>query len=316
MPSLDLIVPVYNEALVLSQFLQEARTVLESLPDWQTRIILVNDGSQDQTLAIAQEWQAQLPGIVIVDLSRNFGHEAAMAAGLAASTAQVAIIMDGDLQDPPELIPALLEQHKAGYDVVNAFRESRRADSWCKRLGARFFYWLINAMAGPVKIPTNVGNYRLLSRRVVGILNQLPERNRVLRVLIPYLGFPTTSVAYPRPNRKAGKSHYNYRSMISLAIDGITSATRIPLQFATRLGLLISFLGFGYLSWVLIQALVLKTTVDGWASLMCVILFLGGVQLIVLGVLGEYLGRLFLEVKGRPNHVVQAVYTSPPDPRK
>lgn len=315
MKQADLVVCCYNEEAVIDLFLAEVRQVIDSLPDWQFRLVMVNDGSRDHTLEHLLAARERDERIHILDLSRNFGHEAALAAGLEASQGDVVIVMDADLEDPPALIPRLLAKHAEGYDVVNAHRASRKEDSLLKRLTARGFYQVINAISGKVRIPENVGNYRLVSRRVLDILNQLPERNRVFRVLVPYLGFPTASVDYARPKRPAGQTHYNWSSMMRLAVDGITSATIIPLKLAINTGIFVSVLGFGYMIFVMIQALFTRSTVEGWASTMSVILFLGGIQLIFLGVIGEYVGRIFLEVKRRPDHIVARTWPDARDAR-
>lgn len=304
MNSIDLVVCTYNEEEVLPAFFRETLAVLDSLPDWQFRLLMVNDGSRDRTLEVLLQAQMADRRIHILDLSRNFGHEAALAAGLEATQADAVIVMDADLEDPPAVIPLLLSRFREGFDVVNAHRASRKEDSFLKRLTARGFYRVINRLSGKVRIPENVGNFRLISRRVVELLNRLPERNRVFRVLVPWLGFPTAQVDFIRPRRPAGTTHYNYSSMTRLAVDGITSATTIPLKLAVNLGLLISAAGFIYMLVIIFQALFFRSTVEGWASLMVVILFLGGIQLVFLGVIGEYIGRIFQEVKARPDHVV------------
>lgn len=316
MPVLDIVVPAYNESEVIDRFLTGVLTVagrfasIPRLAGWTARIILVDDGSSDDTAEKIRSWIERDRRIELVVLSRNFGHEAALAAGLEASRGDAAIVMDADLQDPPELIPALVDRFLDGFDVVNAHRSRRRGDGVFKRFTAATFYRLINAFSPRLKIPANVGNYRLISRRVVRLLCSLPETNRVFRVLVPYLGFPTASVDYERPVRPAGTTHYSTRSMFRLAVDGIASATTIPLKLAVRAGAAVSAAGFIYLAWVLFEALVLGTTVEGWASTMAVLLFLGGIQLVFLGVLGEYLGRVFDEAKRRPAHIASTHITA------
>jgi glycosyltransferase involved in cell wall biosynthesis len=299
----DLVVPAYNEQDVLGVFFDRVFAVIGALP-YEFTLIMVNDGSRDATLAQLLAARERDPRVEVVDLSRNFGHEAALAAGLRAATGDAVIVMDADLQDPPELIPALLEQWEAGCDVVNAHRVSRRGDSWFKRWTAKAFYRAVNRL-GRLRIPENVGNFRLVSARVVALLNSLPERNRVFRVLVPYLGFTTGEVPYERPVRPAGHSHYNYARMVGLAVDGITSATIVPLKFAVNVGFVVAGAGFLYLLYVIVIALMTDKTVQGWPSTVSIILFLGGIQLVFLGVIGEYVGRIFLEIKGRPDHVVR-----------
>jgi polyisoprenyl-phosphate glycosyltransferase len=308
MKIISLVVPAYNEEAGLGLFLMTTLAVVDRLAQYEFRVYIVNDGSRDNTLDVALRWREKDPRIVVVNLSRNFGHEAALSAGLGNAIGDAVIVMDADLQDPPELIEAMITRWEEGFDVVNGHRASRKEDSFMKRWTAGMFYKLINRFSGKVRIPENVGNFRLISRRVLDLYNSLPEKNRVFRVLIPYLGFSTASVDYVRPVRAAGKTHYNYSSMIRLAVDGITSATIIPLQFSIKAGMFFSGVGFVYLLWVVVQAFVGHNTVPGWASLMSVVLFLGGIQLISLGVISAYIGRIFLEVKERPSVVTNGVW--------
>lgn len=303
--TLDLIVPAYNEEEVLELFLRETTKVLRTINDYECKIILVNDGSKDKTLELAKGFQKSFPELSIVNLSRNFGHEQALAAGLSVSKAEAVIVMDADLQDPPALIPEMLKTFEEGFDVVNARRAARKTDSIFKKATAAMFYKFINMITEKVKVPENVGNYRLISARVRESLNNLPERDRVFRILVPYMGYKTATIDFERPPRPAGETHYNYSAMTRLAADGITAATTMPLKLAVKAGLLISFGGFVYLCIILWQALVLKDTVAGWASTMVVMLFIGGIQLLFLGILGQYLGHIFNQVKGRPNFVIQ-----------
>jgi len=304
----DIVVPAYDEEAVVERFLERVLAVADGLAAYEFRVIAVNDGSRDRTLPLLLAARERDARVAVLDLSRNFGHEAALAAGLREADGDAVIVLDADLQDPPELIPALLEQWERGFDVVNARRSLRRGDSPLKRWTARGFYKTIDALAGRVRIPENVGNFRLVSARVVSLLNALPERNRVFRVLVPYLGFPTAEVAYERPRRPAGHTHYNYASMVGLAVDGITSATTIPLQFAVNVGFIVAGVGFLYMLYVIAAAVFTDTTVQGWPSTVSIILFLGGIQLVFLGVIGEYVGRIFLEIKARPDHVVRERY--------
>lgn len=308
MKRIDLVVPAYNEEAVLDIFFSRVCAVLDNLPDYEFSLIMVNDGSTDQTLPLLLGARARDSRIAVVDLSRNFGHEAALAAGLCRSTGDAVIVMDADLQDPPDLIGDMISEWEKGFDVVNARRASRKEDTFFKRWTARQFYRTINRLAGKVRIPENVGNFRLVSARVVSLLNQLPEKNRVFRVLVPYLGFATTEIRYSRPKRPAGETHYNYNSMVRLAIDGITSATIIPLKFAINVGFIVAAAGFLYLLVIVLQAIITRDVVQGWPSTMSIILFLGGIQLVFLGVIGEYIGRIFLEIKGRPDNIVREYY--------
>lgn len=314
MSRIDLIVPAYNEEAVIDLFLETVLPIVDALPAHDFRLIIVDDGSRDRTLEKLRAWQEKEERLEVLTLSRNFGHEAALAAGLQASRGDATIVMDADLQDPPALIALLIEQWQKGFDVVNAFRADRQEDTFLKRWTAKRFYRTINALSGKIRIPENVGNYRLISRRVRDLLNQLPEKNRVFRVLIPFLGFPTAEIAYTRPPRPSGTTHYNWSSMARLAVDGITSATTIPLKFAINLGLLVSAAGFLYMLYVIYLALFTDQTVRGWPSMMSAVLFLGGIQLFFLGIIGEYIGRIFQEVKSRPDHIIQAHWPSRKSP--
>ena len=318
MKKIDLVVPAYNEEAVIGLFFDRVLAVIDGIKDYSFNVIMVNDGSRDQTLKLLLAARAHDPRIEVVDLSRNFGHEAALAAGLHCTTGDAVIVLDADLQDPPELIGEMLAEWEKGFDVVNARRSSRKEDSFLKRWTAKQFYRTINSLAGKVRIPENVGNYRLISARVVNLLNALPEKNRVFRVLIPYLGFATTEVQFVRPKRPAGLTHYNYSSMFRLAIDGITSATIIPLKFAINVGFVIAGAGFFYMIYIIVAAIVARDAVQGWPSTMSIILFLGGIQLVFLGVIGEYIGRIFLEIKARPDHVIRERHSSasPGKPQK
>jgi len=304
MKYVDLVVCAYNEQDVIDLFMKTVLEIADNLALYSFKIIVTNDGSKDATLEKLLAWHKKDKRVEVVNLSRNFGHEAALAAGLKVATGDAIIVMDADLEDPPELITELISKWNEGFDVVNAHRSSRKEDSFLKRWTAQRFYRTINSLSGKIHIPENVGNYRLISRRVLDILNALPEKNRVFRVLVPFLGFPTAEVSYARPKRPAGATHYNWNSMVRLAIDGITSATIVPLKFAINSGFILAAVGFLYMLWVIIQTLVWHGTAQGWASTMSVILFIGGMQMIFLGVIGEYIGRIFLEVKNRPDHVI------------
>lgn len=301
MQTVSIVVPMYNEKEVVHIFFDAVEKVIAPISEkYNFEIIAVNDGSKDNTLELLKEIQSVNDKVGVVNLSRNFGHEAAVAAGLQYSSGDAVIVMDADLQDPPNLITKMLVKWEQGYDVVNAKRASRKEDTFLKRWTAKKFYQVINQLSGKIKIPENVGNYRLMSRRVVDEINALPEKNRVFRVLVNVIGYPTTEVEFERPKRAAGETHYNWSSMFRLAIDGITSATTVPLKFATQMGIFTALAGFLYMLVIIYQGIFTKTTIQGWASTMSVILFLGGIQLIFLGIIGEYIGRIFMEVKDRP----------------
>lgn len=299
----SIVAPMYNESESVHYFFDAIELEIAKASKYEFEIIIINDGSKDDTLEKLYQIQKTNSRLGIVDFSRNFGHESAVAAGFEYATGDAVIIMDADLQDPPELIHALLEKWEEGYLVVNAKRGNRDKDPFLKRFTAAQFYNVINMFNEKVKIPKNVGNYRLMDRTVVDEINALPEKNRVFRVLVPFVGYRTAEVEFIRPERVAGKTHYNWKSMFKLAMDSITSATTVPLKLATRLGMLAAFIGFGVMFYTVVSKFLWQTSA-GWASLMSTVLFMGGVQLMFLGVIGEYIGRIFLEVKDRPVYIV------------
>lgn len=245
----------------------------------------------------------------MIDLSRNFGKEATLTAGLDHARGDCALPLDADLQDPPEIIPELVAKWKEGYDVVNAVRLSRDGESWLKRASAHAFYRVINRMSD-VDIPADTGDFRLLSRPVLDALKAIPERRRFMKGLFAWVGFRTTNVYYHREPRHAGRTKWNYWRLWNLAVEGITSFSQVPLQLAAYLGLVVSLLAFLYAIWLVISTLVYGNSVKGYPSMMVTLLFLGGVQLMALGVIGEYLGRIYEESKRRPVYLVRQVYHS------
>lgn len=271
----------------------------------------VNDGSTDQTLAYLVQLHEQDERIQILDLTRNFGKGAALSAGLDYARGAAVIPLDADLQDPPDLIPQLLDKWREGFDVVNACRQSRVADSWAKRSSAWLFYWFINRVS-EIDIPRDVGDFRLLSCAAVDALKQLPERRRFMKGIFAWIGFPTATIYYDRPARHAGRSQWNWRRLTSLAIEGITSFSRVPLQLVFYLGLCVSMTAFGYGCYLLIRTWVFGNPVAGYASLMVTILFLGGVQMLSLGLVGEYLSRVYIETKQRPVYLIRRTWQATP----
>jgi len=296
--SLSVIVPCYNEVEVLPEFHRRLRAVLEPLGlPWE--VVYVNDGSSDGTLEIMRGLQAECPAVALVDLSRNFGKEIAMTAGLDACRGQAVVIIDADLQDPPELIPRLLEEWRAGYDMVYARRETRLGETPLKKATARWFYRVIGKLSR-VKIPEDTGDFRLLSRRAVDALLQLREHHRFMKGLFAWVGFRQKAVLYHRDPRFAGDTKWNYWKLWNFAVEGITSFSTVPLRLATYCGIGIALVAFLYAAWIFYKTLAYGDPVKGYPSLMVVLLFLGGGQLIGIGVLGEYLGRMFNETKHRP----------------
>ena len=303
MPQLTIVVPAYNESAVLKTFHQRLRQVLDALP-LETNVLYVDDGSSDGTWSIIEALIADDPRTGALKLSRNFGKEAALTAGLDAVTADAAVVIDADLQDPPELIPALVEQWQAGFDVVYATRSVREGETAFKRFTAAAFYRSMERLSDTA-IPRDTGDFRLLSRRALDALGQLRERQRFMKGLFSWIGYRQTAVHYQREPRQAGTTKWNYWRLAQLAIEGITSFSTAPLRLATWVGLGAAGMSFVYGLWVLIKALFHGDPVRGYPTLMLVILFLGGVQLLALGVIGEYLGRNYAESKRRPLYFVE-----------
>jgi len=312
-PVLSIVVPLYNEAGNVATLLERLAGVTERLSAGvDCEIVLVNDGSGDATAAMVREQMAKRHNIVLVNLSRNFGHQLAATAGLEIAGGDAVVLMDGDLQDPPELIEAFLEKWRAGYDVVYAVRRARPGESRFKLLTAGAFYRLINRMT-KITIPLDAGDFRLMSRRVVEALRRSPERHRFLRGMVSWVGFNQTAVEYDRDIRYAGTTKYPLTKMIRFAMDGITSFSDIPLRFASYLGFTVSAVAFIYALVVIsfkIFSLKPPAYTPGWASTIVAVLFLGGVQLMSLGILGEYLGRVYDEVKGRPLYLISDIERS------
>jgi glycosyltransferase involved in cell wall biosynthesis len=302
---ISVVAPAYNEADGLTEFVHRVGAVMrEHGVDYE--IVFVNDGSTDHTLLVMQSLRAVNPNITIVNLSRNFGKETAMTAGIAHAIGDAIVIIDTDLQDPPELIPEMIDGWRAGYDVVFAQRVERAGETWLKKTTARLFYWTVRRM-GPVPIPENTGDFRLISRRAAHALLQMPERHRFMKGLYAWIGFPQKALPYRRQARFTGRSKWNYWQLWNLAIEGITSFTIVPLKLATYMGFLIAMASFAYGLLIVVKALFFGEPVRGFPTIMSVMLLLGGVQLIVLGFIGEYLGRIFDETKQRPLYLLESV---------
>lgn len=295
---LSVVVPAYNEQEVLPAFHQRLSAVLDTLPI-AAEIIYVNDGSQDSTLELLHRLHEQDERVALVDLSRNFGKEIALSAGLHQVSGDAVVVIDADLQDPPELIPEFLRCWQEGYDVVYAQRTRREGETWFKKATASAFYRLMQRV-GSVKLPQDTGDYRLLSRRAVEALNTLDEQHRFMKGLFAWIGFRQKALPYERDARFAGDTKWNYWKLWNFAIEGITSFTIAPLKFATYLGLLTAFGAFVYAIYTVIKTLIFGNPVPGYPSIIVIMLFLGGVQLMAIGVLGEYIGRIFTETKRRP----------------
>ena len=302
--TLSIVIPCYNESENLQLLHARLLTVLTALP-FRIELIYVDDGSKDDTAD--QVRMLNSSGIVLrlIALSRNFGKEIAMTAGLEHTTGDAAIVIDADLQDPPEVIPLLIAEWQAGFDVVYAQRTLRRGETWFKTLTARAFYRVIRAISGSVDIPKNTGDFRLLSRRAIDALLLLRERHRFMKGLFSWIGFPQKAVNYERDPRYAGASKWNYWTLWNFSLEGITSFSTAPLRLATYVGACSAALAFTYGVYIAFKAMLFGDPVQGYPSLMVVITFLGGVQLVTMGIIGEYLGRTFNEAKQRPLYFVQ-----------
>jgi glycosyltransferase involved in cell wall biosynthesis len=306
MALISVVVAFYNEEKTIPAFFAELDRVTAALAD-EFEYVCVNDGSRDATLSMLQGELARGRPMRIVNFARNFGKEAAMTAGLAHAGGDAVIVIDADLQDPPSLIADFLVRWREGFDVVYGVRASREADSLLKRLSARAFYRLFNSITS-VPIPHDAGDFRLMDRRVVAAILALPERNRFMKGLFAWVGFRQTGVEFVREARVAGDTKWNYLRLSNFAVDGLTSFSNAPLRLASLAGAAISVLGFAYAAWLIIRTLIFGVDVPGYASIVVIVLFLGGVQLLCLGLIGEYLGRLYVEAKARPLYIVADVF--------
>ncbi len=299
-----LLVPVYNEQEVLPLFWDAVQQVLKQLPQESFEYVFVNDGSSDGTAELLKAWARQNPAVKVISLSRNFGKEAALTAGLVqAAKADAVIILDADLQDPPELIIPFLQKYKEGFDVVYGQRCDRSQDSFLKRFTAGCFYKCYNAISTR-PLPANAGDCRLLSRRAAQAVLALPERERFMKGLFNWVGFPTAAIPFKRQARKAGQTKWNYWRLWNFALEGLTASSTVPLRLWTYFGFSVSGFAFLYALWIAFQKIAYGNPVSGYASLMVAILFFSGVQLISLGIIGEYLGRIFIEAKQRPLYII------------
>ncbi|WP_216690433.1 glycosyltransferase family 2 protein [Hymenobacter siberiensis] len=301
---LSVIIPIYNEESNIAELYRRLQGVLDgmSLPGGY-ELIFVNDGSHDQSLTMLKALAAQDERVRYFDFSRNFGHQIAVSAGLDHARGEAISIIDADLQDPPELIVDLYAKLQQGYDVVYAKRRSRQGESYAKKLTAKLFYRML-ARITRVSIPVDTGDFRIISRRIVLTLRQMPEQHKFLRGQIAWVGFRQTFVEYDRAERAGGETGYTYRKMLSFALDGITSFSDAPLKAATVMGFTVSGVAFLLMLYTLYARLVRHDYEPGWASLMMSILFLGGVQLIAVGVIGEYMARLSANVRQRPLYII------------
>jgi glycosyltransferase involved in cell wall biosynthesis len=299
---LSVLVPVYNEQEVLRSFYDALRQSVDPL-DMDCEILFVNDGSDDSTSVLIHELHRSDPDVAILDLSRNFGKEIALTAGLRLVSGDAVVVLDADLQDPPELIPELVAQWREGYDMVLARRRKRRGDPWIKRTTAGLFYRLMRHI-GDVELPQDVGDFRLLSRRAISAINSFEEHNRFMKGLFAWIGFKQTTVYYERAARRAGETKWNFGRLWKLALEGITSFTTAPLRVSTYIGLTTALGSFAYGLFIVVRTLLFGDPVPGYPSLITIVLFLGGIQLMSIGIMGEYIGRIFTETKRRPLYLI------------
>lgn len=316
MKKISIVVPMYNEEAMVALFFKRIRTVIDPITNYQFELIAVNDGSKDRTLDLLKEELKSEPRLKVVNLTRNFGHEPAVAAGLKVASGDAVIPIDADLQDPPEIIPEMIKKWEEGFKVINARRASRKEDSLMKRYTAAKFYDYMQKLSGKVKVPANVGHYRLIDRVVVDQVNQLSESNRVFRVEVPYVGYPTTEVLFARAKREQGKSHYNYKSMFDLAINAIISSSIKPVYWGIKLALIFGMITGLSLVTQLVLFLINLFNVNLLANInhplwliINVILVVSTLLFIMLGVISIYVGKTFVETQNRPFYIIDEIYT-------
>ena len=298
------VIPAYNEEECLHELYKRVTAVLSKLENYDYEILIINDGSKDKTLEILQELHDKDNHIQYVNLARNYGKEIAMAAGFDYVKGDVVVILDADLQDPPELIPDMISYYEAGYDDIYGRRKSRKGETWLKKTTAKLFYKLLQKSTR-VDILKDTGDFRLLSRRAVEALKKYKEQRRYTKGFFALIGFKKKEFLYDRDSRVAGQSKWNYFNLFNLAIEGITSFSNFPLRLSSFLGIIVAAFGFIYIVFLVLKTLIFGEPVRGYPTLLSVIIFLGGIQLLSLGVIGEYLGRIFDEVKNRPLYFVE-----------
>ena len=306
-PELTLLLPVKDEEEAIPAFLAAIVPILEALDDPVARsfeILFIDDGSTDATMRLIREAHERDPRVRAISLSRNFGKEAALSAGIDHASGNAVIPYDVDMQDPPSAIPAMIAEWRAGHDVVVGVRTNRETDGWLKRASAGAYYRTHNALSKD-KIPEHAGDFRLLDRKVVEVLKAMPERNRFMKGLFGWAGFRTTTVSYRREERQAGTTKFGFWKLWTLALDGITSASTVPLRVWSYVGALIALGTLVFAAFIIVQTIATGVDVPGYASIMVAVLFLGSVQLISLGILGEYVGRILTETKQRPLYIVR-----------
>jgi polyisoprenyl-phosphate glycosyltransferase len=313
MKDLSIIVPIYNEEDNIKPLFERLNKVVSQL-NADVEYIFVNDGSKDKSMLLLKELTTANPNVKYIDFSRNFGHQVAVTAGLDHCRGKAVVIIDADLQDPPELINDLYNKWKEGYQVVYAKRRAREGEGFAKKFTAKLFYRILKRITS-INIPVDTGDFRLIDRKIVEVLKQMPEQQKFLRGQISWIGFKQTYVEYDRDARYAGKTGYTYKKMIRFALDGITSYSNLPLKFATVTGFFVSGITFLLIIYALYSRFISKNYVPGWTSLMLAVVFIGGVQLISIGIIGEYISRLSANVRNRPLYIVNDTNLQPEDPR-
>lgn len=304
MKKITLLIPAYNEELSLPSLYKELVGLMDNQPNYEWEVLFVNDGSKDKTLECIKGLRVSDKRINYVDLSRNFGKERAMLAGFDYATGDATVIMDADLQDPPSLIPEMIKYWEEGYDDVYALRKDRGKESWLRKKLSLAFYDILQRSTR-IEVLPNVGDFRLLDRSCIEALKKLRESERYTKGMFCWIGFRKKEIKFDRGNRTAGNSSWNFFSLFGLAIEGITSFTTVPLRFATIMGVIVSLTSFIYIMYIILKVFLWGEPVQGYPSMMCVILFLGGVQLLSLGIIGEYLSRVFSESKNRPTYIAR-----------
>jgi glycosyltransferase involved in cell wall biosynthesis len=300
---ISVIIPVYNEEFNIPLLFERVTKSLSSFEN-NYELIFINDGSRDNSILLVKDLASKHSFVKYIDFSRNFGHQVAVTAGIEHSVGKNIVIIDADLQDPPELIPEMYQKMQQGFEVVYARRRKREGESFMKKFTAKMFYRILSKVTS-VKIPVDTGDFRIINRKIVDVLKQMPEKQKFLRGQIAWIGFNQTYIEYDRSERNAGDTGYPYKKMIQFALDGITSFSNLPLKFATFLGFIVSGITFLMAIYALYSRFISKNYVPGWTSLMLAILFIGGVQLISIGIIGEYISRLGANVRNRPLYIIR-----------
>ena len=301
-PTLTLVLPIYNEEDVIPELHGRLQAFLSTF-DFETEVVFVNDGSRDRSMELLRGIASGEPRYRVLSFARNFGHQAAITAGMDFARGEAVVVMDADLQDPPEVVQQMVARWREGFDVVYGRRRRREGETWFKLLTARWFYRLFALMI-PIEVPLDAGDFRLMSRRVVVALRELREAHRFVRGMVAWVGFKQTDVPYDRPGRFAGETKYPLRKMVRFALDGITSFSVLPLRFSTYLGIAMNIGSMAIVLWALLAKYIFERVVPGWTFIVVLVAVFSGVQLLMVGILGEYVGRIYEEVKRRPLYIV------------